>query len=99
MNKIDIQPSEIRDKANKIKNKAFELETILENVTTEMNNIPDVFISETADSITNQYNNLKKYFDNFRNKVIEHADFLVNTANSYEETDESIKKQAEEFLN
>lgn len=99
MSNISIETNEVKNKAELMKSKADTIKNILEDVTKKTNEIPSSLKGKAADSFMNQYNNLKSNFSNFYDKIIEHANLLINAANSYDEADKSLEKKAEEFLN
>jgi len=99
MSNLDIKTTIVREKALEIKNKINNMKNILEEITKEIGKVPSSYAGRGADAFMNQYNALKPNFDAFYNKVETHANFLINTANRYEETDINIEKQANDLLN
>jgi len=95
---LTVAPEVLRDSSSELKNKVSSVKTNLDDVTIEVNKVPDYYAGVASEQFINKYNQMKSKFDSFYQVIEEYANFLVKTADSYEQTDEALRKQAEDYL-
>lgn len=95
---LTVAPEVLRDSANELKNKVSSVKGNLDDVTIEVNKVPNSYVGTASEQFIDKYNQMKSKFDSFYQVIEEYANFLIKTADTYQETDETLKKQAEDFL-
>ena len=87
---INVSAEGLREKATLITKKVEEIKTILTNVTTEINSLPDSFEGKASSAFQEKYQEFQQVYDDFSGEIQKCAKFLNMTADTYEQTDEEI---------
>ena len=95
---LTVAPEVLKNSATEMKSKVETIKSVLNQVTTEINKVPDNYQGSAAESFSAKYNAMKTKFDNFCQEIEEYINFLNKTAETYEEQDRAIAQKAEDIL-
>lgn len=95
---IEISSQVLRQRAGNMRTAVGFMKDALETANNVMSRTSESFESSAADAFRDQYNQLKSKFDKFYDAMKEYADFLEATANTYDDTDQTIAKAAQDLL-
>ncbi|MGN0179457.1 MAG: pore-forming ESAT-6 family protein [Monoglobaceae bacterium] len=94
---IQISTQVLMDTAEKVRSINNTLDSKLEEINKNMNDLDATWKSDAATEIRAAMNALKPRFEEYKSVVESYAKFLVNTAQSYESTESAIQANAEAF--
>lgn len=94
---IRISTEALHSTATEVRNINKALDQDLTDIKQKMNALEATWRSDAADDIRQAMNNLQPRFDEYKSVVEAYATFLVNTAQSYENTESSIQNLASAF--
>lgn len=94
---IKISTQVLVDTADKIRSINNELSTKLQDINTSMNDLEATWKSDAASSIRDAMNALKPRFEEYNTVVESYAKFLVDTAQTYDDTETQIDNNAKLF--
>ena len=94
---LTITTDEIRNAAHSMRSNLDAMKDNLQIATTVVRNTSDSFVANGADAIRNKYDSLQTKYDSFYNKAESYIEFLLKTADAYDEVDQTINKNAEEL--
>ncbi len=94
---IQIDLDEVREKATVIKSCNDDLTDRLEEITRSMEGLVDSWESEAATTIFEKFKGLKPVFEDYEKVVEAYAQFLMDTAETYDQTDSAISSNASQF--
>ena len=94
-----VNPIELRNSANKLRQSVNRMQDILTNATNLINGTAETYKSDAADALRFLYNSFKKVYEDFFGAITKYATFLDNTATAYAGADKTISAKAEELLN
>ena len=85
------------DTADKVRTINATLDSKLAEINKNMNDLEATWKSDAATDIRASMNALKPRFEEYKNVIESYAKFLVNTAQSYEATENAIQSSASAF--
>lgn len=94
---IKVSAAVLTETANTIRSINNSLDSSLENINKSMNDLEATWKSNAASEIRASMNALKPRFEEYKGIVESYAKFLMQTANTYEDTDKDIQNQASYF--
>ena len=94
---IQISTQVLLDTADKVRSINATLDQKLADINKNMNDLEATWKSDAATDIRAAMNALKPRFEEYKNVVESYAKFLVNTAQSYENTESSVQTAASAF--
>ena len=94
---ISISLEEVSQTANTIRTLNTSMNTTLENIKTEINNLQNTWQSRGGDNIRNRFNTMSASFEEYRKIVDSYAMFLDDTVSTYKSTEDSINANADAF--
>jgi WXG100 family type VII secretion target len=94
---IQISTQVLLDTADKVRTINATLDQKLADINKNMNDLEATWKSDAATDIRAAMNALKPRFEEYKNVVESYAKFLVNTAQSYENTESSVQTAASAF--
>lgn len=94
---IQISIDKVKDIAGTIRNCNRELTDRISEISNQMNGLVDTWQSEAATTILAKFNDLKPSFEDYEKVIEAYAEFLVQTADSYDETETAINNNASQF--
>ncbi len=97
---IRVSQDDLRSAAMKLNRAADAMNDVFKRATSLVNSTEEAWVgSSAADNYRSQFNSLTATFPNFIDAVHKYATFLVNTAASWDEAEQSITANAENKLN
>lgn len=94
---INITTDELIATAQKVRSINETLDTKLQSINKEMNNLNSTYQSDAATEIISTMNALKPRFEEYKQVVESYAKFLEKTAGSYEATESAILSNISQF--
>lgn len=94
---IQISTQVLLDTAEKVRTINSTLDQKLADINKNMNDLEATWKSDAATDIRAAMNALKPRFEEYKNVVESYAKFLVNTAQSYDNTEGTIQSNASAF--
>ena len=94
---IRISTQVLTDTATKVRNINNNLDAKLADINKAMNDLEATWKSDAANDIRAAMNALKPRFEEYKAVVESYAKFLVNTAQSYESTENAVQTNASAF--
>ncbi len=94
---IQISTQVLRDTSDKVRAINNTLDTKLADINRTMNELENSWKSDAASEIRAAMNALKPRFEEYKAVIESYAKFLVNTAQSYENTENAIHTSASAF--
>ncbi len=94
---ILIQTQVLVATANKVRSINSQLDDKLADINAKMNALESTWQSDAASDIRAAMNALKPRFEEYKSVVESYAKFLVDTAQSYETTENAIVNNAAQF--
>ena len=94
---ILIQTQVLVATADKVRSINSQLDNKLADINAKMNALESTWQSDAASDIRAAMNALKPRFEEYKSVVESYAKFLVNTAQSYEATENAIVNNAAQF--
>ncbi|MBE6766516.1 MAG: WXG100 family type VII secretion target [Ruminococcaceae bacterium] len=94
---IKISTSVLTETAEKVRTINNNLDNKLADINKSMNDLQDTWKSDAAEEIRAAMNALKPRFEEYKNVVESYAKFLMNTAQSYENTENAVHSSASAF--
>lgn len=94
---IEISTQVLRETAGKIEACNATMDEKLQDINKTMNDLENTWSSEGATTIRDAMNALKPRFEEYKEVVASYAKFLVDTATSYETTEEAVSNNASAF--
>ncbi|MCR1840074.1 pore-forming ESAT-6 family protein [Murimonas intestini] len=91
---LTITTDELRTASKNVTDLNGQLSERLEDIRRKLNSLKNTWESEGADEVMQQFNNLNPKFDQYKRIVDSYADFLMKTAEQYEVTESTVKKNA-----
>ena len=91
---LTITTDELRTASKNVTDLNGQLSERLEDIRRKLNSLKNTWESEGADEVMQQFNNLNPKFDQYKRIVDSYADFLMKTAEQYEVTERTVKKNA-----
>ena len=88
----------LKEEMNKIKKEKKELETLFEEIKSEMTLVKDHWDSETSDEVYYHYDDFKEYFQGIISSLEEDIKFLNNAINDYEIAEYNAKRAIEDKI-
>lgn len=95
---INITLDQVAEAANRIKTLNAELDSRLQDIQKEMNNLSSTWQSEAADTIRTNFGKSAARFPEYRKIIDSYATFLEKTVEAYTQTETAIKNNANAFL-
>jgi len=94
---IRINPAELRTLADEIRQQKMDLQTQFSQINSEMISLENEgWDSESGRELRSRFTNLRNFFDqNYPPAMQEYIDFLLRTADNYEEEERSRKRDIE----
>lgn len=89
--------SSMNESASALKASSQKLKEILDSVDQKMSkiNTTDVYQSEGAQNVYNNFKNLSAKFEMFYTEIMNYSSFLTKTVNLYQATDKAIGADSE----
>lgn len=84
--------------ADTLSKSAEEMRTILTDTTTLMNSLKDIYQSDSATALQENFDSLKTKFDSFSEEIKSYSKFLTDTVAAYKAADEAIANKANDNL-
>ena len=84
--------------ASKFRNNVQRMRELLDEATRNINQTTGSWSGQAAESLRSKYDRLKTTFEPFCQNVEAFAKFLDQSASSYEETERTIERAAEEVI-
>ncbi len=94
---ISIALEEVSQTASTIRTLNTSMNTTLENIKTEMNNLQNSWQSRAGDNIRQRFNTMSASFEEYRKIIESYATFLDDTVTTYKSTEDSINANADAF--
>lgn len=94
---INISFAELTAKAQNIKKTSAEVEAILSQVKTTINNLDQSWKSQSSSDLIANFQNLEKVIKGHKETIDAYAKFLNDTVTTYSETESDISKIAQKF--
>lgn len=94
---IQITTQVLLDTAEKVRSINSTMDEKLAEINKNMNDLNSTWQSEGATEIIAAMNALKPRFEQYKSTVESYAKFLVNTAQGYETTENTVKSNASAF--
>ena len=94
---IQISTQALKDSAEKIRRINKALDQKLTDINKCMNDLESTWKSDAASDIRAAMNALKPRFEEYKDVVESYAKFLLNTAQSYENTETIVQSNASTF--
>jgi len=91
---LTITTDELRTASKNVTDLNGQLSERLEDIRRKLNSLKNTWESEGADEVMQQFNNLNPKFDQYKRIVDSYVDFLMKTAEQYEVTESTVKKNA-----
>lgn len=92
MAKLLVTPEEVQSKSNQIKAKKGELEGIMNNMQTLVNNLPNSWDSNSGRAYQEQYANVTRNIKKSLDVIEKHASNLADAANRYTELEQEQQR-------
>lgn len=86
---IKVNSDAIRTKANTFSTTAKQIQTIADDINTDVTNLKTYWTGSAAEEYATKFTNMLPTFDEIKKKVEEFTTFLNNTADSYEKAENS----------
>ncbi len=94
---INVSTQQLTDTAEKIKTLNEKMDADLQNINQKMDSLQATWKSDAATDIRANMNALKPRFEEYKNVVESYRQFLLRTAQSYEQTEGTIQSNAAAF--
>ena len=96
---MQVNSAELASAAGNLRKNVNDMNQILSDATTTINNTTSSWESAAAENLRARYISLSGKFSDFYDAITKYAKFLDNTAASYEAADKKIEERANELLN
>ena len=94
---IKVSLDEVTQTASTIRTLNTSMNTTLENIKKEINNLASSWQSDAGETIRSRFNTMSTSFEEYRKIVDSYAQFLDDTVATYESTENSINANADAF--
>lgn len=94
---IKISLDEVSSTAASIRTLNTSMNTTLENIKQEMNNLASTWQSDAGETIRSRFNTMSASFEEYKKIVDSYATFLDDTVSTYETTENTINSNADAF--
>lgn len=94
MSQIHVSVQQIRDTAGVLKQINHDLTQCLSEMLQEMNSLEVNWESETSNTIREKFNALSPHFQQYAQVMDNYIDYLYQTADQYEATENSLRQNA-----
>lgn len=94
---INLKKENLVAQINKMKKINKDIETILDSMKKNTNELKDLWSSKTADNVFKEFENEYKIFESIKEQNVKNIDFLDSVVNRYESLDEGIKKNSDKL--
>ncbi|MDO5382318.1 MAG: pore-forming ESAT-6 family protein [Eubacteriales bacterium] len=94
---INITFAEVRNKAAQIRGLNNDLTSKLSDIQTEIKNLEADWTSDASVEIRSKITSLQSRFDEYNQIIEEYAKFLDDTANKYEQTEQTLTSNLNAF--
>ena len=94
---INLKKETLVAQINKMKKINKDIETILDSMKKNTNELKDLWSSKTADNVFKEFENEYKIFESIKEQNVENIKFLDSVVNRYESLDEGIKKNSDKL--
>ena len=94
---IQISTQVLLNTAEKVRNINTTMDSKLTEINRQMNSLESTWKSDGASAIRESMNAMKPRFEEYKAVVESYAKFLVNTAQNYESTENTIQTNAAAF--
>ncbi len=98
MAEINVTFQALRDTATEIRKCNTNLDKDLTDISTEMSRLKGKWESDSAETIRAAMDAMKPRFSEYKEVVETYAKFLDDTAQTYEETESTLKTNASQFI-
>ena len=95
---MQVNSAELARAAENLRKNVNDMNQILSDATTTINNTTSSWESAAAENLRARYTALSGKFGDFYDAINKYAKFLDNTASAYESADKSITSKADELL-
>ena len=97
MSNIQVQTQVLLDTAEKMKSINSNMTEELDEITREINNLEADWKGDASSEIRSAINALKPKMEQYRDVVNDYAQYLINTANNWGDSESAIQSKAETF--
>ena len=97
MSNIQVQTQVLLDTAEKVKSINSNMTEKLDEITREINNLEADWKGDASSEIRSAINALKPKMEQYRDVVNDYAQYLINTANNWGDSESAIQSKAETF--
>lgn len=94
---LQISLPEVSNTATSIKTCNNNIQTNLDSIKTQMNNLMNTWSSPAGENIRTRFNDLDETFQNHYTKINNYATFLDTTVETYSVMEESLSSSADSF--
>lgn len=92
---IKVDSTAIREKANTFKTIATNINTYMQDMEAEINNMKGVWEGEASEVTINKFKEYKKGFEEKKQSIENYATFLESAAEAYDNSEESVKNSVQ----
>lgn len=96
---MKVNSVELRNSANSMRKNVSDMQATLDEATSTINGTAASWESAAAENLRARYTSLSGKFSDFYDAITKYAQFLDNTASSYEAAEKKIEERANELLN
>lgn len=98
MAEFKVTPEKLRSASSNIKTISTNFTGVMADIETEMNTMKGKWDSEAANAFIKKFLGLKDNFQAYNKVINSYANFLEETAKSYDSADKAIKKASENLF-
>ena len=95
---LSVSPSALIDSANNIVRKISDISATLNQISDEIQKLPDSFKGEAATQFLDKYYKMSSKYEEFKAAMNVYADFLNKTSEAYAKTNTDIANLAQQYL-
>lgn len=92
MSGLSISSSDVLQYASQVKSLENNISTVFQEVRSKMNQVNEVWNSPASQSLIQQFQTLIPVFDNYVQAIDQYAIFLNQTAEAYQENEQSLQQ-------
>lgn len=87
---VQISSEEVTNYANQLRSLKMEMVQVYEEIQSHMEALPNVWNSPASQNFLSQFQSLYPVFESFNEGLEVYAQFLAQTANSYQENEQAL---------
>ena len=94
---INVSEQVLRDTASRFETDNGKMYDILSDIKAKMNSLNDTWVSDAGSEIRAAMNAMETRFDQYREVIDSYKQFLITTADTYVNVEDSLKNMASAF--